>query len=861
MLAVSNSIKNAYNQYTTKRKSKIKVGNNEYFIQNMSLLADAYDEGNIVGNVIAKTLEFDIETEYVKGLDEFVLYDGVWTGDKYEYINLGTFKLFEEQGADDFFSHITAYDKLILFKKEFNPNLSQFPTTIFGLLQNICNQASVVLKNNEIVNGDKVLNANLFVENETLKDILKAICEISGTFAVISEDELQLKLTGTDTLTLNKYQLSNPEYKRTTWKINQVVLAMKDIEGEYVQKSDEEDIQRNGVHKIVINNNPFTYTQELRQEYINDLFEQLRGFGYVAFETNWEGLPYIELGDSLEIDGYESLVLRYQIKSPDGLNSYLQAPSIIDSVIDYIDNTNSVENRLKRTEYRVDKENQTIEQVVSDISEQNTKISQITQTVDELNSKISDIADITISGESNFATFTLDNINESEPIQIKVKPVSENISYLYPHSNLYPSSNLYPKVRKVLFENLTTNETFEYVLPDDLLYYNNSVYDEFILDYGDGDDTKICQVIKRCQYNADGTVSATGTEQIVNYPYPTIMLTDGDYKLSLQGYEYGYLFARLMAKNIYTTQFATKVEMNSKISQTTQEINLEVSKKVGNNEIISKINQSAEQISINANKIKLEGYTTINNGFSIDNSGNATMNNAHITGGRLLLDPGETTANLKIGEAEFFEDIITLQGRDSYQKDSQGHDLLLYEATIQRPTYNGSRQGIISLTSGQKEDASLVCDKDGSHVFLRHNNNVIWLDTNSIDSNEPYLDISSNNGRTFASTNGIWSPAFINNSTEDTKKNIKDFKKNALNLIKNTDLYEYNYKGEKTKDKKHIGIVIGKNYNYPKDILSNDGKGVDLYAMVSVCFKAIQEQQEQIEELKEEINKLKGDEK
>jgi uncharacterized coiled-coil protein SlyX len=61
----------------------------------------------------------------------------------------------------------------------------------------------------------------------------------------------------------------------------------------------------------------------------------------------------------------------------------------------------------------VDKQNGIIENVVTNVTEQNNKISQITQTVDELNSKISDIADITISGESNFATFTLENINES----------------------------------------------------------------------------------------------------------------------------------------------------------------------------------------------------------------------------------------------------------------------------------------------------------------------------------------------------------------------------------------------------------------------------------------------------------------
>lgn len=415
MLAVSNSFKNAYNQYTTQRKSYIKVGNNEYFIQNLDLYADAYDEGNIVGNAIAKTLKFDIETQYVRGLDEFELFDGIFTGEEYEYVSLGTFKLFEEQGADDFFSHITAYDKLILFNKPYDASMTDYPTTVYGLLENLCVQAGVELGTDEIANGTQPLESNLFVEGETLKDILKAICAISGTFALISEDTLKLKLVGEDSLTLSNYQLSEPEYKRTTWKINQVVLAMKDVDGEYVQKQDDEDIEENGVHKIVINDNPFTFSQDLREAYIDELYDALYGFGYIAFETKWEGLPYVELGDTLTIGGKESLVLRYQIKSPDGLNSMLQAPSIIDSVIDYIDNTNDIENKIRRTEVRVNKAegeitsiaqvtNETLE-LVNQAGEQVEALgTRLTQTTDGLTAQVTALQDQVEEGSTYVKT-------------------------------------------------------------------------------------------------------------------------------------------------------------------------------------------------------------------------------------------------------------------------------------------------------------------------------------------------------------------------------------------------------------------------------------------------------------------------
>ena len=96
MLAVSDTIKNAYNKYKTQRKSYIKVGDNSFFIQNLDLSADSYYEGNVIGNAIAKIAKFDMETVNVSGIDEFELFDGIWTGNQYEYISLGTFKLFDE---------------------------------------------------------------------------------------------------------------------------------------------------------------------------------------------------------------------------------------------------------------------------------------------------------------------------------------------------------------------------------------------------------------------------------------------------------------------------------------------------------------------------------------------------------------------------------------------------------------------------------------------------------------------------------------------------------------------------------------------------------------------------------------------
>ena len=72
--------------------------------------------------------------------------------------------------------------------------------------------------------------------------------------------------------------------------------------------------------------------------------------------------------------------------------------------------------------------------------------------------------------------------------------------------------------------------------------------------------------------------------------------------------------------------------LSSSIKQNADSISAEVSKKVNNNEIISSINQSAEAISINAEKINLNGTVTANGNTKINTNGTIEAINATIAG-------------------------------------------------------------------------------------------------------------------------------------------------------------------------------------------------------------------------------------
>ena len=438
MLVVSDTIKTAYNKYTTQRKSYIRIGEDSFFVQNLDVSADCYNEGNVIGNAIAKIAKFNIETEYINNLDEFELFDGIWTGNQYEYISLGTFKLFDEEGVDDFFSTVTAYDKLVLFNKEYEPAQTQYPTTLYELLKNICSQAGIELQNTSIPNGEQIIEDNLFVENETLKNILNAICQINGYFGIVSNDKLKLLLKGSEVINLDKYQISSPEYKRTTWKINQVILGMTNVEGEYVKYPDDTEIE-GSIHKLVINDNPFVYTQELRQKYIKNLYDQVNGFGYIAFSTKWEGLSYVELGDLVTIEGKESVVLRYNLKSPKGLESTLEAPSIIDSVVKYVDNSNSIANSLKRTEFSINKKKQEINAIVTKLDDMDGTINGVQQTISSQSLQIDVLTTKTdkIDEEGNATSFQTTNGYKFDNGGLHMSNSEDNFNATYTNQGTY----------------------------------------------------------------------------------------------------------------------------------------------------------------------------------------------------------------------------------------------------------------------------------------------------------------------------------------------------------------------------------------------------------------------------------------
>jgi hypothetical protein len=116
------------------------------------------------------------------------------------------------------------------------------------------------------------------------------------------------------------------------------------------------------------------------------------------------------------------------------------------------------------------------------------------------------------------------------------------------------------------------NKYYDWVLPTDLWYYDSNTYDELELSYGDGTNSNVI-VTRKCQINSDASISVLGTPTTETYAYPAdLILTTGDYTITLLNYTYAYLYVQLMSKTIYTAEFYTRVETNSLVEQKANQI-------------------------------------------------------------------------------------------------------------------------------------------------------------------------------------------------------------------------------------------------------------------------------------------------
>ena len=967
MINVTDTVKKAYEESTT-QYDKIILDNEEYYINNVQYCDDCYLDGNIFGTAIARTLDFEIENNVDLEKKEFKYLTGVETENGIEWISLGNF-ITQEIETDELGNTMTvnAMDYMLKTNVEYTSDLkySNNNITLGQVAQEACNKAGITLATTDFANIDFIVDSNQFAEGTLIREVIQAIAQISGTFAKIRSDNklyfITPKRTGLtvrdvhtmlvknlDKLKLkylvgNKNKIKLSDYselslKRNTHPINLVSLGMSDVEGENVVMRDEQSILFDGENSLVINDNPFAYTQAKREQLITALFNTVKGFKYTAFEIKGQSKPWIETGDEVTVVNTDktysySFLFRFNYKSRNGLESEMSAPSIIKATVAY-QNVLSAEEIAKRTELIVDKQEQTITGIIEQNSEFENKLTKVEQDIDSINQEVKNIQDFEREiTERNEVHLNETILGEGYVLNLKIKGSTENFKYLAPSSTLAPNSTLAPYGDHITLiadkrgRTAPTEEAKEIdIRLEEPLRNLEDVYDE--LNIADGK----CIVTRRIGVDENLELYVLETEGIEEIGYIYIPTFEGNTYLYIKEYYNLEYTAKYIKENEYSEVFATNVELNSKIEQTSESIKQEVNKKVGKEEFGTLIEQNAEAVKYAWNQISeylqmevLKGNVSLvvrgeNQKLlmSLDKNGqNFYKDNEELLGemGIQRVDetdyvafsvPSDYNQTIESGMAwgltttsdNKFHPILYVKNFaiENEQSDAwygqivlQNSDLVLaslesgivignvriYGNFLNGIVFEDINTGIVILNINPSNNAmpgyqngqinildkiSFYANQAGSNTMKigAEEHYCLMTDNGYLSCDELYAEneISCNTLRAFGHI-------YCNNGVEpfslsEKKRNIQKYNNKAIEEVKKTDIFYYNYKEDKENCKKRVGAVIGSDYNCSEEIIATEGKGIDLYSMISVAYKALQEQQEIIEKQEERITKLEG---
>lgn len=332
---VSSAFKANCKKDSVKYREYIVIDNKEVDIKG-NLSDTAYKDTTFFGKFNLKMLKFETENDIDYKKKEFTYYKEV----DGEALKIGTFIVTDVSDSDTFESvNVTAYDYGLKFANPYKStlNYSDGNVTLFQVIQEICTNCDVELENTSLPNGSFIVDSNQFVNGEQYGDVVAQASVINGMFATInSNDKLEFIFTNETNEIIEDYvELDD---KRDTWPITSVLVATnEDLETAGAVKKDQSLIEQYGEHWLKIYSYGFAYSTIKCQQLVEAIFNQVKGFAYSSFKSEYSFLPYLSLGDKIKFKNKEgklvdSVILRYETNYDE---ITLEAPSIISASVQY----------------------------------------------------------------------------------------------------------------------------------------------------------------------------------------------------------------------------------------------------------------------------------------------------------------------------------------------------------------------------------------------------------------------------------------------------------------------------------------------------------------------------------------------
>lgn len=445
--------------------------------------------------------------------------------------------------------------------------------TLSEIAEDICKKKGLELETSSFLNSNK----KIYVYDNEVKarEYMSYISEKAGGFCCAGRTgKIQIKKLGEDEEIIPQrlfktykwgegHQISRVAYENGTesFKVGYETKDTLWIRQENLFISEEDDIKK--------------------------IYDAVKDLDFYSFEGTTIINPAVDIGDIINIDG-KKVIYQGEMTLNKRFIADIKSKIAIKQKQDTTTRKQSQQVINRKIQSQIDEENLKLTQLAKETTENTEKLTKHEQTIDSISDKVSHIEETTNVIEGN-KTISLGNAVAGELIELHIYGNNDVFSSLKISDDVVLSDDLYLLGDSLIVITDSKGNSKEYELGiEDVLRQNGSTYDEYILENGKA------KVIRRI--NTDGSIKSTAaTEDLGDF---SIELFDGTNTLSIKNYT-ASLKAKFAIQNDMTNIYASKVEMNSAINQTAEQVDINVNKKLESYSKTTEMNAAIKLVSDN----------------------------------------------------------------------------------------------------------------------------------------------------------------------------------------------------------------------------------------------------------------------
>ena len=406
MIAVSNDFKTAMHQPVKQLDAYIKLDENNEITSSDDLISFIISCDTGMCKSAMRKLEGSYLGEHnLLGQWVHVGFGVKLPSDTFEYLDYGSFLITEiTTSKDTGVTSITGYDKMINSMKEYGVLSIEYPVGLYEYTKQLCLSCGLELGNTSFsTHNNWQITQELWenIDGITYRDIFVQIAQVTATTCIISnDDKIYFKSIYDTGETLTYDNMKKLKLEPIYGEINSVVLSRTPQE-DNIYMRDETSIEENGLTEFKIENNEII--DKDRDNAMTPIYNALHGISYYPFETTTEGLGWYEIADNFDIindtnDTFNTTLFNFSIQIDGGIKETLKTVADTKTQTQYQYAT-TIAKRVKNTEIVVNKQEQYIENLVTDMYEEDGIVQEnFTKVYQDINNIVSSVQN---SGGSN----------------------------------------------------------------------------------------------------------------------------------------------------------------------------------------------------------------------------------------------------------------------------------------------------------------------------------------------------------------------------------------------------------------------------------------------------------------------------